>query len=73
MEDAFTEQMQRSWIKEVFKYIHPHTPCRRGLTASLHGGGFEDAREQWKVLNGLRTLEPVEIYGGQSILMDRNE
>ena len=66
MEEEFIEQQtQHSSMKKTFEYIHPHTPCRNGLTASLHGGHSEDVIEQAKVLYGFRTLEPAEIYGGE--------
>jgi hypothetical protein len=68
MEEAFIEHQREQLLKETLKYIPSHTPCRHGLTASLHSGGLEDAIEQWKVLNGFRILEPVEIYKGEHYL-----
>ena len=69
MEEGFIEhQREQLLMKETLKHISSHTPCRHGLSASLHSGGLEDAIEQWKVLNGFRILQPVEIYKGEHYL-----
>jgi hypothetical protein len=66
MEEEFiAQQWEGSLMKDTFKYIHPHTRCRGGFSASLHRRRVADAVQEYMVLNGLRTLSPVEIFGGR--------
>jgi len=68
MEDVFIErQMQHSSMTDTFKYVHPFTLYRDGVTGSCHGGGLEERAGQWQVLNGFWMLNPVELYGRRVI------